>query len=188
MYMIDERNKEMSTYVFYPMTTEVAAAICQWRYPEPYSLYNMDAGSECIEELMSGMYFYALDQESNLAGYICAGHAARVPGGYAIGLYDDNACLDIGLGLDPVRTGKGYGLQYLNQALCFFSTHYHANEFRLVVATFNDRAIRVYERTGFKKGPCFISKVDDQELEFMAMTYSLESYISGWVNPKIWGS
>ncbi|WP_229106796.1 hypothetical protein [Paenibacillus sp. 1001270B_150601_E10] len=131
MYMIDERNKEMSTYVFYPMTTEVASAICKWKYPEPYSLYNMDAGSECTDEMMSGMYFYALDQESNLAGYICAGHAARVPGGYANGLYDDNECLDIGLGLDPVRTG-------------------------------------------FKKGPCFISKVDDQELEFMAMTYSLE--------------
>ncbi|MFD0871616.1 Uncharacterised protein [Chlamydia abortus] len=162
----------MPTYSFHPMTEEYASMICSWKYDHPYSIYSMDGSEECISELMNEEYFYALDDRGELTGYLCCGNAARVPGGYAINLYNNNKYLDIGLGLKPDFTGKGNGLEFLTQGIGFLKKSYKVQHFQLVVAAFNERAMKVYERAGFIKGPCFMSKVGDQEIEFVAMNYS----------------
>jgi ribosomal-protein-alanine N-acetyltransferase len=165
----------MNTYNFQPMTEEYASTICNWKYHGPYSIYSMDGSYECICELMNSEYFYVMDNENSLVGYICSGNSARVPGGYQIGIYDNSKHLDIGLGLKPDFTGKGIGQQFLSQGINFLKEQFKVQSFQLVVAMFNERAIKVYERTGFIKGLSFKSKVDDQEIDFIVMRNSMKN-------------
>lgn len=162
----------MSTYHFLPMTEEYASLICHWEYPEPYHLYNMDGDAESISELLNGDYYYVLDSMHSLVGFICSGNSARVPGGYPIGIYNNNQYVDIGLGLRPDYTGSGKGVNFLSQGMEHLKNKCSVQNFQLVVAIFNERAIKVYERVGFIKGSRFKSKVDDQEIDFIVMNYN----------------
>jgi ribosomal-protein-alanine N-acetyltransferase len=165
----------MYTYNIQPMTEEYASAICNWKYDGLYSIYSMDGSYECICELMNGDYFYVMDNTNSLVGYICSGNSARVQGGYQSGLYNNSKHLDIGLGLSPDYTGKGIGQQFLFQGIHFLKEQLKVQNFQLVVAIFNERAIKVYERSGFIKGLRFKSKVDDQEIDFIVMKFSLKN-------------
>lgn len=164
----------MSSYQFFKMTEQYAALIAGWTYEEPYSLYSMEGGLDDISEFMNGDYFYALDDAYELVGYICTGNSARVPGGYPIGIYNDEQYLDFGLGLKPELTGKGNGEKFLISGLQFIKEEYDKSDIQLVVAAFNERAIKVYERVGFIKGQPFKSKVSGQEIDFLVMHYSKE--------------
>lgn len=164
----------MLSYYFRPMTKEYASQICSWKYDEPYSIYNLDGSDETINELMSDEYYCTLNSKNTLIGFICSGNSARVPGGYPAGIYNNDKLVDIGLGLDPDLTGKGKGVDFLSHALRFLNTHHNAQQFQLVVATFNERAINVYERVGFKKEVHFTSMINGQETEFVSMTYVCE--------------
>lgn len=164
----------MSSYQFFKMTEQYASLIVRWTYEEPYSLYNMDGGLDDISEFMNGDYFYVLDYANELIGFICTGNSARVPGGYQIGIYNDEQYIDFGLGLKPELTGKGYGEQFLISSLDFIKDEYDKSDVQLVVAAFNERAIKVYERVGFIKGQSFKSKVSGQEIDFLVMHYSKE--------------
>jgi [ribosomal protein S18]-alanine N-acetyltransferase len=165
----------MSTYNFQPMTEEYAATICNWKYHGSYSIYSMDGSYECNSELMNGDYFCVMDNLNSLVGHICSGNSARVPGGYQSGIYSNSKYLDIGLGLSPDYTGMGIGQQFLFQGFTFLKEQFKVQNFQLVVAIFNERAIKVYERVGFIKGHSFMSKVDDQEIDFIVMKYSLNN-------------
>jgi [ribosomal protein S18]-alanine N-acetyltransferase len=165
----------MNTYNFKPMTEDNASAICNWKYDGLYSIYSMDGSNECICELMNGDYFFVMDNTNGLVGYICSGNSARVPGGYQNGIYDNSRHLDIGLGIRPDFTGKGIGQQFLSQGINFLKEQLKVQNFQLVVAMFNERAIKVYERAGFIKGLRFKSKVDDQEIDFIVMKNSLKN-------------
>lgn len=165
----------MTTYYFHPMSEEYASLIAHWKYKKPYSMYSMDGSYDCISELMNGDYYYVLDNLNTLVGFICNGNSARIPGGYEIGIYNDSKYLDIGLGMRPEITGKGRGLEFLTHCINFLKEQFKAQNFQLVVAIFNERAIKVYERTGFIKGIIFKSKVEDLDVEFVVMNYSLEN-------------
>lgn len=167
----------MTTYHYLPMNEQYASAICKWMYPAPYNLYDMGDSSESINDLLNGDYFYALDSQDMLVGYICSGNSARVPGGYQIGIYDNNKYLDFGVGLRPDYTGKGNGLEFLSQGIEYLMKESNVHNIQLVVAAFNDRAIKVYERVGFVQGCSFKSKVDDEEIDFIVMWCSLNKTI-----------
>lgn len=161
----------MSRYHFHLMTKDRALQISKWQYEYPYSLYDMDSSEDSILELMNGEYYYALDEHDDLIGFICVGGSARVPGGYAAGIYTDLRKLDIGLGLKPDLTGNGRGQEFLSEVLSFLNNQFSGREYQLVVAAFNERAIRVYERIGFVKETHFLSKYEEKELEFISMSY-----------------
>lgn len=158
-------------YTFQPMTLSYAAQICQWQYEEPYSLYSLEESEECIVEFMNGDYYAVLNQGKQIVGFICTGYSARVGGGYPVGIYDNSTYLDIGLGLRPDMTGKGHGLQFMTQMISFIKKQHPNRELQLVVASYNERAIRVYERAGFRKETTFRSSVGDQDLEFTLMQH-----------------
>ncbi|CAM3935544.1 MULTISPECIES: N-acetyltransferase [Paenibacillus] len=124
----------MSSYQFFKMTEQYASLIVRWTYEEPYSLYNMDGGLDDISEFMNGDYFYVLDYANELIGFICTGNSARVPGGYQIGIYNDEQYIDFGLGLKPELTGKGYGEQFLISSLDFIKDEYDKSDVQLGLA------------------------------------------------------
>lgn len=161
----------MSVYHFQALTKEHAVEIGSWCYDGPYKMYSMDGSDEELVELMSGEYFAGLKSEQELVGFLCKGIAARVPGGYSAGIYTDSAILDIGLGLKPEVTNKGVGFEFMSSGLSFLYKRYQPSAFQLVVAAFNERAIKVYERIGFVKCGSFKNKSFDRELDFIVMRY-----------------
>ena len=56
-----------------------------------------------------------------------------------------------GLGLRPDLTGRGLGLAFVTAGLDFAIERFEPSRFVLDVAEFNERAIRVYERVGFRR-------------------------------------
>jgi ribosomal-protein-alanine N-acetyltransferase len=156
-------------FAFRPITAADVEAIVGWRYPAPYDFYDWDPGDDPAEMLdpLSGCVV-ADDDAGKLAGFVCFGAAGQVPGGRRAGLYEE-PLLDVGLGLRPDLTGRGFGRGFVRAALAVGAAHHRPPGFRLSVAAFNERAIRVYERVGFVRGERFASPVRDTETAFLLM-------------------
>lgn len=63
----------------------------------------------------------------------------------------EGADVALGLGMRPDLTGRGRGGAFLGEILRFVRENYSYERIRVEVASFNQRAIRVYERAGFVK-------------------------------------
>lgn len=162
------------------MERREAEIVSCWKYDEPYGIYSMDGGDECIREMLEGTYYAVLDEEGDPVGYYCYGSPARVPAGYASGAYEGEDALDIGLGMRPDLCGKGGGLEFFNRGLAFAREEFQARKFRLTVAAFNKRAAAVYERAGFRRKKEFARVTQDSEMKFITMvTEAAHGEISG---------
>ena len=159
-------------YSFTPLSEEEAREIAGWRYAPPYDFYNADADQGDLQELLdrASPYYAVCDGKGELIGFFCFKGTAQVPAGLAAGAYDDPAALDIGLGMRPDLTGQDQGLAFVLAGLDFARRTFAPGAFRLSVATFNSRAIRVYERAGFVAGTRFMHHTNGGEHEFLCMT------------------
>ncbi len=132
-----------------PMTVAYAAQITTWRYPAPYDCYDMtSADPAALAAAESG--FFALADASRVIGFRSFGSDGQVPGG----IYDDSA-LDTGGGLRPDLTGKGLGREAIQTGLAFGRTQFSPTAFRVTVASFNQRALRVIQALGFSQAASF---------------------------------
>jgi RimJ/RimL family protein N-acetyltransferase len=157
------------TISFRPITIEDAREIAAWRYPAPYDFYDLSEDGDPAEllEPAAGTVI-AVDERGETIGFAAFGFAGRVPGGDAAGLYGE-PLLDIGLGVRPDLTGRGFGGVFCQAMLDYAEVCYRPAGFRLSVARFNQRAIRVYERLGFVLGEQFLSDVHGEPVEFVLM-------------------
>jgi ribosomal-protein-alanine N-acetyltransferase len=159
----------MNSWSFRPMGDAEAREVLAWHYESPYDIYNADPMH--IEESVAGLvdpanqYFVASDAEGRILGYCCFGPDARVPGGD----YRDPDLLDVGLGMRPDLTGQGHGPAFFGVVLTFGREQLGARRFRLSVAAFNHRAMRVYERAGFREVGRFRRGGRLDDLEFVVM-------------------
>jgi ribosomal-protein-alanine N-acetyltransferase len=156
-------------YTFEPMSEENAHAVLEWRYEPPYSPYNPDPGEfgEWLRLLLDpGNFYYSiLNEKGELAGYCCFGNDARVPGG----IYDNEDVLDVGLGMRPDLTGQGRGYDFLNAILEFARGEFSPAMFQVTVAAFNERAIHLYGKAGFKPVHTFVNGDGCRALKFIQM-------------------
>ena len=132
-----------------PITEYEARAVSGWSYPEPYAAYDVSPSS--VPSLLDPRYAYhaVLNGRDELVGYFCFGEDATVPEGRRLGLYD-GAALDVGLGLRPDLTGRGLGRKFVLAGVRFAEERFAPPAFRLTVAAFNRRAVKVYEAVGFE--------------------------------------
>lgn len=146
------------------MTKDFAVEAIQWKYEKPYDLYNNELNSEAIDEMLNNSYFAIVSEDNELIGYYCTGKSAQVPAGNKINAYEmDN--LDIGVGMKPNLTGKGFGTTFFTFILQNIQRSNTISPMRLTVATFNKRAIRLYEKFGFVEQ----KKFDSDVTEFITM-------------------
>lgn len=135
------------------MDNETALEILGWRYEEPYDFYNNEVSEESLLELLGGTY-QAVWAEGSLFGFLCAGKAAQVPKGRLAGAYPDGF-IDIGLGMDPRKTGQGNGRPFFSFAAAKVQEQHPVLRLRLTVAAFNKRAIHLYRQSGFAEAQLF---------------------------------
>lgn len=148
------------------MNYEFAKSIIKWSYPKPYDIYNMENSEESLNELLSGSYF-SVTLDNQLVGFFCYGEFAQIPIKEALSFYNDNNFLDIGLGLNPDLCNRGYGVKFVLAGMNYAINRFSLKQFRLTVASFNQRAIKVYQRVGFKIEESFIRPSDMKEFYIM---------------------
>ena len=148
------------------MTSTYADAIDQWRYPAEYAFYNLDSDPEDRAEFLDernwpNAYYAVLDEQGALAGFF---------------LFEpEDGSLILGLGLRPDLTGVGLGAAFVEAGLAFARQTFAPTTFRLSVAAFNQRAIRVYEQLGFTRERTFQQETNGGVCEFVEMTKSERS-------------
>ncbi|WP_272917269.1 GNAT family N-acetyltransferase [Halobacillus litoralis] len=140
------------------MTKEYAAESLRWMYEPPYDFYNVELSEETLAERLDGSYHSVLDEKGALIGFFCTGESAKVPAGEKDGVYDE-AAIDMGLGMHPSLTGQGNGNLFGKTVLAEIEKEHEGMPVRLSVATFNKRAIRLYENMGFDKRASFQTDV-----------------------------
>lgn len=139
-----------------------AFAISNWKYPSPYDFYDMKGSQEAIDELLNGAYYAVDEAELGLFGFYCVGSCAQVPGMRPDGAYavEGSYVVDLGLGMRPDLNGQGYGTLFLQHILNDLDLSYPTSDIRLTVAEWNTRAIRVYERHGFRFAGAYLRNAD----------------------------
>lgn len=153
------------------LTIEDAYIISTWKYEGIYDFYSLTGNEEEIKELLEENYYCLKNELGEIIGYYCFGKSAQVPAGNKLNLYEDNSYLDIGLGLIPSLTGKGMGVWFLGKGIQFAMKTFDISMMRLTVATFNKRAIKTYEKIGFKKDATFESLRNNKELVQFVIMY-----------------
>jgi [ribosomal protein S18]-alanine N-acetyltransferase len=145
------------------MNQEEAEMIALWHYPEPFSFYDWTADEDDLAELLDGdlrgeAYFAVEDDEGQLVGYFSFKPEGRT--------------LVVGLGLRPDLTGRGLGGGFFAAGLDYGRERFAPERFSLAVATFNERAIKVYERAGFERARVYMHETNGGEWEFVEMRRS----------------
>lgn len=128
-----------------PLDRAAALDVARWRYPPPYDVYNIGSDpADLALFLAHAADYYQIRAGAALIGFCCYGEEAQVPGGD----YSPPA-LDLGLGVRPDLTGRGQGRRYFDAVTSFAERQFEPPALRLTVASFNQRAIRLYSRAGF---------------------------------------
>jgi RimJ/RimL family protein N-acetyltransferase len=99
-----------------------------------------------------------MDENSGLVGYCSFGQDGQVTGGD----YCDDA-LDVGIGVRPDLTGQGKGIEYAKTVLEFAESKLSPKAFRVTIAAFNKRALRVWQKLEFEHQQSFERKSDGMQ-------------------------
>lgn len=148
-------------FEFKIMNEDYAAQIANWHYKGIYAFYDMDQDLEDLQELLDSrswtdQYYAVVAENDELAGYFSF-------------FQEEPSAVTIGLGLRPDLTGKGLGQAFIEAGLDFAKAKFNPEIFCLSVAIFNKRAIRLYERIGFKSDGVFMNETNGGLHEFLRM-------------------
>ncbi|HEX6953033.1 MAG TPA: GNAT family protein [Gaiellaceae bacterium] len=119
-----------------------ASEVATWHYEPPYDFYDLASDPADAAEMRDparASHFRAVLTDSG----------DRLD---AFWYFDwDDDVVEVGIGLRPDLTGRGNGESFLRAQLDYASRSWQPHTFRLFVAAWNERAIRLYERLGFRE-------------------------------------
>ncbi|MDU0348990.1 GNAT family protein [Actinomyces sp. MRS3W] len=149
---------------YYAMTPEVALEIAdEWKYAPPYDFYDMTADPEDYDEFVTPDRWPDVFLQVRLLGELF---------GYLTGdLHERGSVLEIGLGMHPDFVGRGLGLDFMKHNLAWVTDNLEVGSIRLSVASFNERAITVYRRSGFREVRHYQQRTNGSTFDFMEMRY-----------------
>ncbi len=147
---------------FKPLRWSDARAISRWRYDGIYAFYNQG-----VLPMLSLALFRAPLGMLGLEAFVVFDDANERAGIFTF--IQRGTAIEIGLAMRPDLTGRGLGLDFVEDGLDFARDRYAPTRFMLDVATFNERARRVYERAGFRPLETFTRRVKGRPCEFLAM-------------------
>lgn len=148
-----------------PLTQHSAEVIAhEWHYPQPYDFYDLAADPDDFGELLSpelrqNSYFQVI-RNGILFGFAC---------------FDlQGSELEIGLGMAPDWTGQSYGAAFLKAIEDYAQTNYQVETLVLNVATFNSRAIKLYENLGYQAESTFKQATNGSVYDLIRMTKAVD--------------
>ena len=137
------------SFSFCPLHLSDVRIMGAWHYEPPYDYYDLGyayifraALLRWLDAFFGNEFYYGVWSEA----------------GELVGLFTftlQGTVITLGLAMRPDLTGKGLGLEFVRAGMAFAKQRFFPNFFRLEVRTFNQRAIKVYERAGFKPGKTF---------------------------------
>lgn len=120
-------------------TEEEKILIMEWKYEGEYSVYNAEPNEEQKKKGFGFAnpqnHFYSFYDEKKLIGFI--------------NLYEEETEVFFGIGVKPEECGKGYGSQMTETACKISRRLFPGKPLYLEVRTWNQRAVRCYEKAGF---------------------------------------
>jgi len=147
-------------YTYVPLTQRQAEQIAyDWQYEGKFAFYDMPNDPDDLAEFLNPdqrtEHYYAVMDETQLIGFF-----VFEPG---------QDSLELALGMRPDLTGRGNGTTFLESGLAFAIQKYQPRYIELAVATFNERAIRLYTKSGFKPVEWFQQETNGGSYEFVKM-------------------
>lgn len=131
-----------------PLSQEDKGAICAWRYPGEYGVYDFPSLAEMAEQ---GTGFMAPGACGNYLGW----HGEGTLIGFTK-LQAEEKGIFVGIGVNPAHLSQGWGRRILEKAALLCQERWPGKPLYLIVRTWNQRAIRCYKKAGFViDGPPF---------------------------------
>ena len=115
--------------------------VATWHYEPPWDFYDIASdpadAAEMRDPAKAWHYRAVLGDDGALDAF------------WYFNRHDDG--VEVGIGLRPDLTGRGLGESFLRAQLEYASQLWCPAAFRLFVAAWNERAIRLYGRLGFRE-------------------------------------
>ncbi len=125
---------------FHKTTEEEKQQICEWKYDGAYAVYNSISYEEQVKAQRGFANpknnFYSFSDGTQLIGYI--------------NLIEKETAVFFGVGVAPAFCGRGYGREICKAAIGLSHQLYPGKPVCLQVRTWNTRAVRCYEKAGFR--------------------------------------
>lgn len=125
---------------FHETTEEEKYAICAWKYTGEYAVYNLSPYEEQVKSRRGFAdpknNFFSFYDGMRLVGYI--------------NLMEEETAVFFGIGVHPEFCNRGYGQRISRIGREISHRRYSGKPVYLEVRTWNTRAVRCYEKAGFR--------------------------------------
>jgi len=153
-------------FYFRAMNQQEAEEIANdWKYDDVYSFYDISADEEDYAEFVN--------EQKRADKYFSCYLNDELAAWYTLNVLENNN-IELGLGIKPSCTGKGFGFHFVNAVMVHAASIHCVHSFALAVASFNQRAIKVYEKAGFVKTETFMQDTNGGSYEFLKMVRNIE--------------
>lgn len=148
-----------------PMEVSHAEDICSWEYESPYNIYGWMPWKQMQEleiefgdpQLRTEQYVSVLNGQDTLCGFAQ--------------LFPMEGVVRLGIGMRPDLCGQGLGKLFMDAIVQEALVRYSDCEIDLEVLTWNQRAIRTYQKCGFSITDTYERRTPTGNKPFYCMVY-----------------
>lgn len=155
-----------ATFRAVPMEPEHGEEICNWIYEPPYDIYGW-----LPWEQMQALAVEFGDPQLRSQQYISIINADGALCGFAQ-LFPMVGVIRLGIGMRPELCGHGYGQAFMQAVVQEALKRYPEEEIDLEVLTWNQRAIRAYQKSGFTITDTYERRTPSGNKPFYCMVYN----------------
>lgn len=156
-----------SPVIFYvvPMEASHAEDICNWNYAPPYNIYGWMPW-----EQMQALGIEFGDPQLRREQYVSVVNGQGALCGFAQ-LFPMEGVVRLGIGMRPELCGQGLGHLFVEAIVEEALGRYPEREIDLEVLTWNQRAIRTYQKSGFTITDTYERRTPTGNKPFYCMVY-----------------
>lgn len=137
-----EKRNNMKMIPRQPLTQAEKQEICAWKYAGDYAAYNLPSYESMLEKQAG---FCNPRREGNYAAWYLEGQLVGFTN-----LREEDQAVFVGIGVKPEYCDRGYGQKILEEVYVLSKQRCPDKPLYLEVRTWNERAVRCYQKAGFR--------------------------------------